>query len=124
MARARRRPAGGRRGYDRTDRLNSLLFRILAEELEVIDDERFGFLTVTGVSTDRDLTIASVFVTSDAEGEELFEALEEHRPRLQKAVAQQARLRRVPPLRFVSDEAVQSADRIEAILRDLEAGDA
>jgi len=34
MARARRRPAGGNRGYDRTDRLNSLLFRILAEELE------------------------------------------------------------------------------------------
>lgn len=124
MARARRRPAGGRRGYDRTDRLNSLLFRILAEELELIDDERFGFLTVTGVSTDRDLTTASVFVTSDARGEDLFEALEEHRPRLQRAVAEQARLRRVPPLRFVSDEAVRSADRIEAILRDLEAGDA
>lgn len=124
MARARRRPAGGRRGYDRTDRLNSLLFRILAEELELIDDERFGFLTVTGVSTDRDLTTASVFVTSDARGEDLFEALEEYRPRLQRAVAEQARLRRVPPLRFVSDEAVRSADRIEAILRDLEAGDA
>ncbi|MBS1264629.1 MAG: Ribosome-binding factor A [Acidimicrobiaceae bacterium] len=124
MARARRRPAGGRRGYDRTDRLNSLLFRILAEEFELIDDERFGFLTVTGVSTDRDLTTASVFVTSDARGEDLFEALEEHRPRLQRAVAEQARLRRVPPLRFVSDEAVRSADRIEAILRDLEAGDA
>lgn len=124
MARARRRPAGGKRGYDRTDRLNSLLFQILAEELEVIDDDRLGFLTVTGVEADRDLTTAKVFITSDAETEGLFEALEEHRPRLQKAIAGQTRVRRVPPLRFVADDAVQSADRIEAILRDLEAGDA
>jgi len=64
-----------------------------------------------------------VFVTSDAESEDLFEALEEHRPRLQQAIAKQARVRRVPPLQFVSDEAVRSANRIEAILRDIEAGD-
>ena len=37
------------RGYDRTDRLNELLIRILAEELEIIDDEVLGFVTVTGV---------------------------------------------------------------------------
>ena len=35
-----RRPAGGARGYDRADRLNELLVRILAEELDRIDDER------------------------------------------------------------------------------------
>ncbi|MDP7258633.1 MAG: ribosome-binding factor A, partial [Acidimicrobiales bacterium] len=93
MVRPRRRSVGGNRGYDRTDRLNSLLFQILAEELEVIEDERFGFLTVTGVETDRDLTLARVFVTSDAESEDLFEALEEHRPRLQQAIAKQARVR-------------------------------
>ena len=40
------------RGYDRTDRLNELLMRILAEELELIDDEVLGFVTVTGVQTD------------------------------------------------------------------------
>jgi len=33
-----RRPAGGARGYDRADRLNELLVRILAEEFERIDD--------------------------------------------------------------------------------------
>ncbi len=119
MARARRRPAGGARGYERTDRLNSLLFRILAEEFEGLDDDRLGFLTVTGVETDRDLTSARVFVTSDADEPGLSEALEEHRPRLQQAIADQARVRRVPPIRFVSDETARSADRIEAILRDL-----
>ena len=58
------------RGYDRTDRLNELLIRILAEELEIIDDESLGFVTVTGVQTDRSLTQAKVFVTGELNDEE------------------------------------------------------
>ena len=50
------------RGYDRTDRLNELLTRILAEELEIIDDEVLGFITVTGVQTDKSLTQAKVLL--------------------------------------------------------------
>ena len=115
-----RRPAGGARGYDRVDRLNELLVRILAEEVERIDDDRLGFLTVTAVETDRDLSMARVFVTSDVDDDdELLEALLELRPRLHRAIGDQARLRRVPPLDFVVDDTVRSADRIEEILRGL-----
>tara|TARA_B100000676_G_scaffold137276_1_gene135965 strand:- start:258 stop:572 length:315 start_codon:yes stop_codon:yes gene_type:complete len=94
-----------------------LLVRILAEELERIDDDRLGFATVTGVETDQDLSIARVWVASDAPDEELLEVLEEYRPRLHRAIGERARLRRVPPLTFLVDEAVRSADRIEEILR-------
>ena len=48
------RSGGSVRGYQRVDRLNELLVRILAEELERIDDDRLGFVTVTGVETDQD----------------------------------------------------------------------
>ena len=118
-----RRPAGGARGYDRADRLNELLVRILAEEFERIDDDRLGFLTISAVETDRDLSMARVYVTSDADDDELLEALGELRPRLQRAIGDQARLRRVPPLTFVVDETARSADRIEEILRGLGSSD-
>ena len=88
------------RGYDRTDRLNELLIRILAEELEIIDDEVLGFVTITGVQTDKSLTQAKVFVTGDLDDEELCNRLEIHRSRLQRTINNQARLRLVPSLSF------------------------
>jgi len=95
------------------------LARILADEVERIDDDRLGFLTVAGVATDRDLSMARVYVTSDVDDQGLLEALAEHRPRLQRAIGSQARVRRVPPLIFVVDDTFRSADRIEEILRGL-----
>ena len=118
-----RRPSGSARGYDRADKLNELLVRILAGEFERIDDDRLGFLTISAVETDRDLSMARVYVISDAEDEELLEALGELRPRLHRAIGDQGRLRRVPPLVFVVDETARSADRIEEILRGLDSSD-
>ena len=63
--------------------------------------------------------MARVYVTSDVDDHGLIEALAEHRPRLQRAIGSQARVRRVPPLTFVVDDTVRSADRIEEILRGL-----
>ena len=119
MARSRQRSGGAPRGFDRTDRLNELLTRILAEELERIDDVRLDLVTVTGVDTDRDLSQAKVYVTGAAADDEMIEALEEQRSRLQRAIGDRARLRRTPPLVFRVDEAVRSAERIEDILRRL-----
>ena len=107
------------RGYDRTDRLNELLIRILAEELEIIGDEVLGFITVTGVQTDKSLSQAKVFVTGELDDEDLCSRLELHRSRLQRAINQQAKLRRVPSLSFFVDDTVESAERIENLLRDL-----
>ena len=119
MARSRQRSGGAPRGFDRTDRLNELLTRILAEELERIDDVRLDLVTVTGVDTDRDLSQAKVYVTGGTADDEVIEALEEQRFRLQRAIGDRTRLRRTPPLVFRVDEAVRSAERIEDILRRL-----
>ena len=107
------------RGYDRTDRLNELLTRILAEELEIIDDEVLGFVTITGVQTDKSLSQAKVFVTGELDDEELCNRLETHRFRLQRAINDQSRLRRVPSLSFFVDDTAESAERIENLLREL-----
>ena len=99
MARSRQRSGGAPRGFDRTDRLNELLTRILAEELERIDDERLDLVTVMGVDTDRDLSQAKVYVTGGAVDDEVIEALEEQRSRLQRAIGGRAPPPRSPPPR-------------------------
>ena len=48
------------------------------------------------------------------------ELLGKHRVRLQAAIARQMRLKRTPELRFRADPAVQTAQRVEDILRGLE----
>jgi ribosome-binding factor A len=143
---------GTARDYPRTARLNQLVQEIVAEEIERLEDDRLGFLTVVAVEVEPDLRRAIVWYTSLADAlpggpgpemasgggggggdtrpaprtgesgedrEELVEALEEHRPRLQAAIARQARLKRTPELRFEPDPVTRQAQRVEAILRDI-----
>jgi ribosome-binding factor A len=95
---------------------------IVADELEVIDDDRLELVTVTGVVVEPDLRHAVVHYDSlrgEAGDEELLAALAEVRPRLQAAVARQARLKRTPELSFRPDAGVREGDRIASIRRDL-----
>ncbi|MBI2710504.1 MAG: 30S ribosome-binding factor RbfA [Actinobacteria bacterium] len=111
-----------KRDYPRTARLNALLQEILADALERFDDERLELVTVTSVACEADLRHAVVYVDSlggPDEDEVLLEALGEVRPRLQGAIADQARLKRTPELWFSVDEVVRSANRIEEVLRRL-----
>ena len=126
-----KRSSGTARDYPRTARLNQLLQEIVAEEIERLDDERLGFFTVVGVEVDQDLRHAVVWYTAlgsddpddgDAAAAELAAALDEHRGRLQRAIGQQARIKRTPELSFRPDAVIRQAERVEQILRDL--GDA
>lgn len=117
---ARRRPTTSRR-YPRTARLNELIREIVAEELERIDDERLGFLTITAAEVDPGLEHAKIHWSDlGAEDDVVLEVLEEHRPRLQAAVNRQTHMRRTPVLSFHADQVARSATRIEEILRDLD----
>jgi ribosome-binding factor A len=131
----RKRGGGGSRGYDRTDRLGELLREIIAEELEQIDDERLELVTVTSVDVDRELDRARVYYTTlslraegslsdeDDRSAEIAAALGEHRGRVRRAIGNQARVRRVPDVIFLADDAQASAMRIEQILQDLHGPD-
>ena len=117
---ARRRQTSSRR-YPRTARLNELVREIVAEELERIDDERLGFLTVTAVEVDPGIEHAKIHWSNlEASDEVVLEVLEEHRPRLQQAVNRQTHMRRTPILSFHADVVARGANRIEEILRELD----
>lgn len=119
------------REFPRTARLNHLIQEIVAEEIERLDDERLGFLTVVAAEVEPDLHRATVWYSSlpanggegsddsDAAAAEVAEALEEARRGMQAAIARQARLKRTPELVFKPDPVLPQAERIESILRDL-----
>ena len=106
-------------GY-RTARVGELIRRIVAEQMEELDDDRLCLVSVTGVEVDRDLHRAVVWFTSLANSEDadtdIVEAFEEYGQRLRRAVGDRTRLRKTPMLVFRPDTVLRSAERIERLL--------
>ena len=124
MANQRRRSKSARtdtrRRVARTARLSATLREVLADELAKIDDDRLGFVTITSVDVDSEMNRGIVFYDSmqGAEGDEqILEALNDHRKRLQSVIADQVRARRTPVLQFRPDDAIRAAQRIDEVLR-------
>lgn len=119
-AKGNKRPRRGNPATaNRTARVGELIKRIIAEELEHVDDDRLALVSLTSVDVDRELHRAVCwFTTLDGDDDdEVAEAFAEHRGRLRKAVGGQARLRKTPELEFRADTTLRSAERIETLLR-------
>ena len=110
------------RPFERTERLNDELQRILAELIErEVQDPRVGFVTVTGVRVARDLSTARVFVTMGA-GQEVAETLAGLKAAagfLRRRLAEMLQLRSVPELHFRYDESVERGFRMDEIFKRL-----
>ena len=124
---ARRRPSGPRQ-FNRTDRIGELIREIVASELERIGDDRLEMVTITAVDVDGALEHAQVFysaMSADEEGrsEEVAEALEERRWKVQLRINREVRARRTPQIRFRPDTVLSSALRIDQILREIGANE-
>ena len=124
MANQRRRSKSARtdarRRVARIARLSETLREVIADELAKIDDDRLGFVTITSVDVDSEMNRGIVFYDSmqGAEGDEqILEALNDHRKRLQSVIADQVRARRTPVLQFRPDDAIRAAQRIDEVLR-------
>ncbi len=114
---------GGGRDYPRTLRVNQLLREIIAEQLEVIDDDRLVTVAITAVETDRELARATVFFDSleGVEGDaQVLAAFDEIRYKLQGAIGREARIRNTPKLSFEPDLGVRAGARIEELLSTVE----
>ncbi len=108
----------------RAQRVADLVHRELAQLIqEEVRDPRVGFVTITEVKVTGDLRHARVYVTSlgqqqeDREG--TVDALVRATPFLRRALAHRAGLKFTPELKFFYDEVVESAGRVEDILRDV-----
>jgi len=118
MARGRSRHNQSGAPGTRTAKVGELIRRVIASELEELEDGRLDLVSLTGVDVDRDLYKAVVWYTTfDRDDDpEIDEAFDEYRGRLRHAVSTSTKLRRTPELEFRCDSTLRSAARIEQIL--------
>lgn len=120
-----RRRQSTKRQFARTDRVAEVIREIVAPELERLGDERLELVTVTDVVVDASLERATVYysaMSNDDPGRagEVARALEEIRWRIQKLVNRDMQTRKTPQISFEPDTVLESALRIDDILRSIE----
>ena len=102
---------------DRLRRVNEALREVLSARIaEGLKDTRVGFVTVTGVETSPDLRHARVYVSVLGDREESLAGLEASKGLLQRAIADDMRIKYTPQLNFVYDETVEKGMRITELL--------
>ena len=110
----------------RGERVAEQIRGVLVELIRDVRDPRVGFVTLTGVALSPDLKQARVFVSrlgSEEERAAAVDALNHAVPFLRRSLADRARLRFTPALRFVSDATLERGSRVEALIQKIHSRD-
>ena len=101
------------------DQVRAELAQLISRD---VHDPGIGFVTLTRVKISPDLQSALVFYTAlgdDNARKNTARALDRATPFLRRQIGSRIRLKRVPELKFVYDEAIAGQDRIERLLREI-----
>ena len=88
-----------------------------------LEDPRIGLATITEARVSPDLSFAKIFVSvlgTDEEIKASVEALNHAAGFIRHQLGYALRLKRIPELRFVHDDTIRTAERIEQILQEEE----
>ncbi|MBM7540616.1 30S ribosome-binding factor RbfA [Amphibacillus cookii] len=91
-----------------------------------IKDPRVGFVTITDVEVTGDLQQATVFLTilgNQQEQQDTLDGLSKAKGFIRSEIGHRIRLRKTPELFFKIDETIETGNRIEKLLRDLNQSD-
>lgn len=106
---------------DRSKRVAGEVKRLLSQVLatELRDPDIPALAAVTEVSVNRDLTLATVYVSclgGSTEKEQLLHSLEKARGFLRSRVAEHLNLRKAMELRFLFDDSLERGARLSALI--------
>ena len=107
----------------RPERVNSLILESIAEIiLREVKDPRVHDVTLTAVSVGPDLKLARVFFSTfrPEDRKPALEGLSSAAGYIKRQVAGRLRLRHTPELRFLFDETLEKANRLESLLHQIE----
>ncbi len=108
----------------RGERLGELFRRELTRLLMgALKDPRLETASVTDVRAEGDLSFATVYIRSERDVAEAIEGFEHAIGFIRRELAQSLRVRKIPELRFVADETLEHASRIEELLREVRDSD-
>lgn len=109
-----------KRGFDRTQRVNDLIQKALAQILLQEPDSRFRLVTVTSVTVSRDLSYAKVYVSVLMDEEEQIKqtiiALNRSAKSLRYNLAREVLMRVIPELKFVYDESTANGFKLSMLI--------
>jgi len=112
----------------RANKIAERIQQIIARRLEKgLGDPRLGFVTITDVRVTGDLQHASVFYTvygSDEEREDSAAALKAATGMLRSEVGKHLKIRLTPSLEFIQDALPETAQHLDALLREAQERDA
>lgn len=114
-----------KRSFTRTDRVSAQLRRELGVLVqEATRDRGLPMASVSDVEVARDLAHAKVFVTvlQPERAVEAVKALRALAPEFRARLGRMLRMRTIPELHFHYDESIDRGERIDKLLRDLDAG--
>jgi ribosome-binding factor A len=110
-----------RGGKERGRRIDGLLREVISEKIARLSDPRLRGVTVVEVRASKDTAVADVFVQlhgSEKVKVKAIEGLEAARPVLQGAINAELSLRNTPVLRFINDQSIDRANRIDQLLQE------
>lgn len=90
---------------------------------EELKDPRLGFLTITGVDINSDLTHATLFVSvlgNETEQEQTMQTLRRAKGLIKRDLGDWLRIRTVPELTFKQDQSIERGIRILQLMKGLE----
>jgi ribosome-binding factor A len=90
---------------------------------EELKDPRIGFLTITGVEVNSDLTHATLYVSvmgTENEQKQTLEALQRAKGLIKRDIGDWLRIRTVPEIHFKHDTSIERGARILEIMEGLE----
>jgi ribosome-binding factor A len=107
---------------NRMRRVNEALREVLSARIaEGLKDPRIGFVTLTAVDTTPDLRHARVYVSvlgDEDERRRTLAGLRSSHGVLQRAIADELRIKHTPTLDFVYDESIERGARISRLLEE------
>jgi len=109
--------------HHRNARLNEQFKREISQILaQKVRDPRVGQVLVTQVRVTKDLWLARVFIRPLDESlpvEETMKGLEAAASFIRRELGKVLRIRRIPEIRFIHDTTMDSANRIEKVLKEV-----
>ena len=111
----------------RLERLNENIKELLSELiLKQIKDPRVGFVTITSVKVASDLMTAKVYFSvmgSEEDRQDSLKGLISASGYMRRVVGDQLKLHHVPSFRYVYDDSLDKAMKIEEVLKELKNND-
>ncbi len=109
------------KGNSRTQRVADLIQTIVAQILQQEAEElKIGMVTVTSVEVAHDLSHAKIFVSvlEDDRVKEILSKLNDASKYFRYALAQEAKLRIAPEIKFLYDDSIVRGNRISTLIND------